>query len=127
MGKLKAFFSRSSKDEKADKSLEDTKGIAQPNISQGSDVDIASLPAAGMQRSSQAPYVLSHVANGASPSITNASTSSDATASSLTAVNKNFVSKNGESHWQGKPKGKAYDKREELSAEDEEMWAKMSM
>ena len=46
---------------------------------------------------------------------------------SRTAVDPKFVSRHGESQWQGKPNGQLYDKREELSAEDEDMWAKMAM
>lgn len=31
------------------------------------------------------------------------------------------------STWQGKPNGTAYDRREELTVEDEDMWARMAM
>lgn len=31
------------------------------------------------------------------------------------------------STWQGKPNGTAYDRREELTEEDEDMWARLAM
>lgn len=31
------------------------------------------------------------------------------------------------STWQGKPNGTTYDRREELTEEDEDMWARMAM
>lgn len=32
-----------------------------------------------------------------------------------------------QSAWEGKPNGTAYDRREELTEEDEDMWARMAM
>ena len=87
--------------------------------------DFANIEVAGMQRTNQGTYTTTY-------SITKvpqkqlqpviSSLSSDST-----AVDKKYVSKHGESTWQNQPKGKAYDKREELTEEDKDMWANMAM
>lgn len=127
MGIFRALFRRSSKHAPTRKESDDAKVLtAQPVTSHGCGVDIAALPVAGMQRTAQAPFILSHTANTMRRPSPDTSSASNATASSVTAVDTAFVSQRGESHWQGKPQGKSYDKREELSADDEDMWANMA-
>lgn len=123
MGRFRAFFSKSNKQTQSQSDTKDEK-VSGPGEC---GIDVASLPVAGMQRSNQANYILSHTPARATTVTTNESSSTATTASSHTAVEDGFVSKHGESQWQGKPQGKAYDKREELSEADEDMWAKMAM
>ena len=128
MGKFRAFFSRTSKHASPQQHTDDEKVVtSQSDPAKDCGVNIANLSVAGMQRSNQANYVLSHTPARVAPVSTKESNSTATTASSHTAVEDGFVSKHGESHWQGKPKGKIYDKREELSESDEDMWAKMAM
>lgn len=96
--------------------------------SSASSSDIASLPVAGMQRSNQGTYILTHTAarnqDLSRRQSCDISVDSD---SSKTAVEKIAVPVNTTSVWKSAAKGTQYDKREELTEEDEEMWAKMAM
>lgn len=89
---------------------------------------IGAMRVAGMQRSNQGTFVTSYTNTPVIPVIHGQNTqSSSMSDSSKTAVDTSFVSRHGESQWKGKPNGRPYDRREELSPEDEDMWAKMSM
>lgn len=93
-----------------------------------STTDIASLPVAGMQRSNHGTYMTTYNSTRAPlPSSRDSSDTSTVSDSSRTAVDNTFISQNGDSVWKGKPTGKPYDKREELTEEDEDMWAKLAM
>jgi hypothetical protein len=90
--------------------------------------DIASIRAAGMQRSNQGTYITTHgPARHGEFSRRHSFDSSIVSDSSKTAVEKNAVPVNNTSVWKGAANGRQYDKREELSPEDEDMWAKMAM
>lgn len=97
--------------------------------SQASHPSIAGMSAAGMQRSNQGTFVTTYIPSTQSQNVARRSSSDISTVSdsSKTAVEKGAIATNEKSTWKGTPNGTAYDRREELTAEDEDMWAKMAM
>lgn len=123
MGKFTDLFRRSAKQQKSQ-----SPSLAYKSYENDSGRDIAAMQVAGMQRNNQSTYITTYTATQPEPTLTAQSTTSTIDSnSSRTAVDPAFVSKHGESHWKGKPNGQHYDKREELSAEDEDAWARMAM
>lgn len=109
-----------------------TKSIAdhiEHSITPATHINIAVIPAAGMQRSNQCTYITSYTSTTLSQDTSRSSTSNHSTTSdsSKTAVETNSSIGNGQSVWKGAPNGTTYDKREELTPEDEDMWANLSM
>lgn len=91
---------------------------------------IANIPVAGMQRSNQGTYITTHSSIASPYEESSRRQSSDASinsGSSKTAVEEVSAQGNGQSVWKGAVNGRQYDKREELTEEDEDMWAKMAM
>jgi len=85
---------------------------------------------AGMQRSTQGTYITSYVSTQSVPAsyaLDRKETSPTINSSASTAVDAAYTSHHGESQWKGKPVGQQYDKREELTPEDEDMWARLAM
>ena len=67
---------------------------------------IAAMPVAGMQRSNQGTYITSYTSTHSGAPLSQQETSSSTMSStSRTAVDPKFVSRHGESQWQGKPNG----------------------
>lgn len=81
--------------------------------------DSSSVPAAYMQISKQGTYFITHTRQSHDTSIDSGS--------SKTAVEENAIPTNTTSVWKSAAKGTQYDKREELTEEDEEMWARLAM
>lgn len=98
-------------------------------ISPATGLNIVAVPVAGMQRSNQGTYMTTYTNTTLSQSISRNSCSDTSTTSdsSKTAVEVESISANGPSIWKGAPNGTAYDKREELTPEDEDMWANLAM
>lgn len=90
---------------------------------------IAGLPAAGMQRSNQATYITTYTCPAPVQAASTRPTSdvSFISDSSKTAVDDGPVPTTGQSVWKGAANGTTYDKREELTPEDEDMWANLAM
>lgn len=126
MSRLKNLFKRNKSAPQPEQPAE-AKQDARPT---GTNADIANIPVTGMQRSNQGTYITSYSSMQPAPAssaLSQQQTSSTISSSSSTVVDAAYTSKHGESQWKGKPNGQPYDKREELSEEDEDMWAKMAM
>lgn len=122
MGRFTHFFRRSAH-QKTSASTVSSKEVQDD----GSNLEIAAMQVAGMQRNDRGTYITAHTAVRPEAKFSTVSTTSTFSESSQTAVDQSFVSKHGESQWKGRPNGQAYDKREELSAEDKDTWARMAM
>ncbi|KAK5954848.1 hypothetical protein OHC33_004574 [Knufia fluminis] len=127
MSRFRSFFKRSKKPTQQ-LEHEATSSSKQYGHVPETTTDIANLPVAGMQKSNQLTYITSYSSTEPSSSVsTQRQTSSTLSSSASTAVDAAYVSRHGESQWRGKPIGQPYDRREELTEEDEDMWARMAM
>lgn len=125
MGKFADLFRRKARQQKVVHSASQPKENGQKDVIMP---NFATRPVAGMQRNSQGGYIATYTAvQPQSRLMPQSSDSSTDTDSSRTAVDNLLISKHGEGPWKGKPIGQMYDRREELTAEDEDMWAKMAM
>lgn len=97
--------------------------------SPASSLNVAAMPVAGMQRTNQGTYTTTFTSTTLSGGTSRSSCSDTSTTidSSKTAVETNPVPSYGQSVWKGTPIGTTYDNREELTPEDEDMWANMAM
>ncbi|PSR90309.1 hypothetical protein BD289DRAFT_221703 [Coniella lustricola] len=119
---------------------------AQETLFQQQARQIAQIPVAGMQRTAgtgpatnfvttyapvqaRGPGATAATPPAHQPGADNATYSTDATlvTDSGDREDKDGLGKNTASAWKGKPNGTAYDSRQELTEEDEDMWARMAM
>lgn len=97
--------------------------------------EIAQIQVAGMRRTAGSGYVpaYAHRTTGPDPDAVSSRPYDQTTVSSYGINGKAWGEDKYEkqpqtdSAWRGKPVGKQYDRREELTEEDEDMWARMAM
>lgn len=88
--------------------------------------DISDIKVAGLQRIPNGTFVTTYVPSKISTE-ERKMLETDSFSGKATLVSSSVTTSNTQSHWKTAAVGRQYDSREELSPEDEDMWANLAM